>query len=229
MLLLQIHLVACCFVAHRMPGRHQRRISMTMQDNAVISKKTFELCMLDDSGMIEECMILREDELPEHFNAEQLERLRTGAEDLFFLNGKRASANIREWRQCLDDDTCEVPNDVLLKAMGPDALKEVAPDSIKDSDTRYHLHFGAGRLGMGLVVPAIAASGIPFAVIQRAKPKWISLFGDAGEATVENQLGVSVNKQARVGGGRLESCLGGCCLALSADTVFGCLLPCLLS
>jgi len=48
---------------------------------------------------------------------------------------------------------------------------------------------------MGLVVPAIAASGIPFAVVQRAKPKWISLFSNAGEATVENQLGVSVNEQ----------------------------------
>ena len=41
---------------------------------------------------------------------------------------------------------------------------------------RFHVHFGAGRLGMGLVVPAVAASGMPFAVVQRPKPRWQEVF-----------------------------------------------------
>ena len=41
---------------------------------------------------------------------------------------------------------------------------------------RFHVHFGAGRLGIGLVVPAIAASGIPFAVVQRPKKNWQQIF-----------------------------------------------------
>ena len=41
---------------------------------------------------------------------------------------------------------------------------------------RFHVHFGAGRLGMGLVVPAISASGVPFAVVQRPKKKWQQIF-----------------------------------------------------
>ncbi len=41
--------------------------------------------------------------------------------------------------------------------------------------TRFHIHFGAGRLGLGLVVPALAASGISFAVVQRPQPKWAQI------------------------------------------------------
>jgi len=41
---------------------------------------------------------------------------------------------------------------------------------------RFHVHFGAGRLGMGLVVPAVAASGMPFAVVQRPKQRWQEVF-----------------------------------------------------
>lgn len=41
---------------------------------------------------------------------------------------------------------------------------------------RFHVHFGAGRLGMGLVVPAVAASGTPFAVVQRPKQRWQEVF-----------------------------------------------------
>lgn len=182
---------------------------------------TFELCVLDDSGMIDECLIVSEDELPEHFDPEQIDKLRAGEDDLIFINGKRGSCSkkvdespdiltLAEVRKCVDDEECEIPNDVMLKALGPDARQVIsditgrevtvsadASNRGSDSDTRYHLHFGAGRLGMGLVVPAIAASGIPFAVIQRAKPRWISLFGQAGDGTKENQLGVSVNEQAR--------------------------------
>lgn len=36
----------------------------------------------------------------------------------------------------------------------------------------FHLHIGAGRLGLGLVVPAIIASEIPFAILQRPSSYW---------------------------------------------------------
>ncbi|CAN0215386.1 unnamed protein product, partial [Hapterophycus canaliculatus] len=37
---------------------------------------------------------------------------------------------------------------------------------------RFHVHFGAGRLGLGLVVGAIAESKTPFGVVQRPKASW---------------------------------------------------------
>jgi len=42
------------------------------------------------------------------------------------------------------------------------------------------VHFGAGRLGLGLVVPAIAASGVPFTVLQRKKVTWTAVSESAG-------------------------------------------------
>ncbi len=60
------------------------------------------------------------------------------ASELFF--GKRAVADpdaadspdsrakleqvftLAEYRMCIDDDLCEVPDDIVVKAMGPDAL-----------------------------------------------------------------------------------------------------------
>ena len=51
-----------------------------------------------------------------------------------------------------------------------------SPPGTYGLQARFHLHFGAGRLGMGLVVPAISASGIPFGVVQRPKPRWVEMF-----------------------------------------------------
>ena len=75
--------------------------------------------------------------------------------------------------------------------MGPQAADIIGAQSenIPSIDSRFHLHFGAGRLGMGLVVPAISASGIPFAVVQRPKRKWQEMFAVASRGTNENQVG----------------------------------------
>jgi len=53
--------------------------------------------------------------------------------------------------------------------------------------TPKHCHFGAGKLGLGLVVPAIAGSGIPFAVIQRSTKEW---------ALTHSNIGLSINGDA---------------------------------
>jgi len=36
----------------------------------------------------------------------------------------------------------------------------------------FHLHIGAGRLGLGLVLPAICQSEVQFAIIQRPSSAW---------------------------------------------------------
>jgi len=193
----------------------------------VKAKRTFELCYLDDDGEIEECEVIDEDALPNILSIEQASRVLNDplASQLFF--GNRAGTadevgevenvfTLAEWRMCLDDETCELPKDVLLKAMGPDAEKilesqakervegvsdaeaAIAATQSSKEDSRFHLHFGAGRLGMGLVVPSISASGVPFAVVQRPKPKWQSLFKQQTLNTKSDELGVSVNTQVVV-------------------------------
>ena len=64
----------------------------------------------------------------------------------------------------------EVAEDALQKALGPEHV------SVSADESRLHLHFGAGRLGLGLVLPAVSASGVPFAAIQRPKARWLALF-----------------------------------------------------
>lgn len=36
----------------------------------------------------------------------------------------------------------------------------------------FHLHIGAGRLGLGLVVPAVCRSGTPIGILQRPSGAW---------------------------------------------------------
>jgi hypothetical protein len=38
--------------------------------------------------------------------------------------------------------------------------------------SRFHIHFGAGRLGLGLCIPALHASGRPYAILQRPSSAW---------------------------------------------------------
>lgn len=41
----------------------------------------------------------------------------------------------------------------------------------------FHLHIGAGRLGLGLVVPAVCRSGTPIGILQRPSGAWKPLMG----------------------------------------------------
>jgi len=236
--------------------------------------RTFEVCHLNEENEIEECEIIECADLPLLVGSEQAARIMSDptAQDVFFklprsdwrgqgqgetqlskalnrVSGDDSLGNgtvftLADWQMCLEDDTCEVPDDVLLRALGPDKLKvlkrrelqelqelpeeadvegsvpqpaatvgalsgsaDQAPPQLSDDEqreaaerainqaSRFHVHFGAGRLGMGLVVPAISASGIAFAVVQRPKPKWQRLFekGQALREVAAGSVGMGAN------------------------------------
>ena len=193
-------------------GEHKRRI--------------FEICTYGPEGEIDGCRIVEEGiELVEAVGAERAaEMLSDRSEaDLYFEKESSSTANAEDvlltttdWQASLDDDVANAPDDVLLKALGPDAflaLKERDQEHAEvslDRDLRhvteaeaqtkprFHLHFGAGRLGMGLVVPAIAAAGTPFAIVQRPKRKWIELFHREGAISSEDTIVVTNNEQVVV-------------------------------
>ena len=98
-----------------------------------------------------------------------------------------------------------VPDEIVDKAYGPDILEKIKAERGEEETAaipsqkaaRFHVHFGAGRLGLGLVVPAIAASGVPFAVVQRPKPRWEQLFANSEE------IDVSVNGEVKMKGAQV--------------------------
>eukprot|EP00239_Pterosperma_sp_CCMP1384_P005050 CAMPEP_0197848848 /NCGR_PEP_ID=MMETSP1438-20131217/10215_1 /TAXON_ID=1461541 /ORGANISM="Pterosperma sp., Strain CCMP1384" /LENGTH=945 /DNA_ID=CAMNT_0043461277 /DNA_START=270 /DNA_END=3107 /DNA_ORIENTATION=- len=64
----------------------------------------------------------------------------------------------------------------VLREFQPRDIQLRHSDTInKDALGFQHLHFGAGRLGMGLVIPAIYDANISFAVVQRPKQEWEDL------------------------------------------------------
>ncbi|CAN0232830.1 unnamed protein product, partial [Ectocarpus fasciculatus] len=60
--------------------------------------------------------------------------------------------------------------------------------------SRFHVHFGAGRLGLGLVVGAIAESKTPFGIVQRPKASWGGIISNGCGAQIE----ITVNGKAVV-------------------------------
>ena len=71
--------------------------------------------------------------------------------------------------------TSTSPNPKPFPKNNPKQKKKVAPSlglrrvasSLSFSHrTAFHCHIGAGKLGLGLVVPAILRAGTPFAIIQ---------------------------------------------------------------
>ena len=58
----------------------------------------------------------------------------------------------------------------------PGASALAPPPTLAQADA-FHVHYGAGKLGLGLVVPAVAAAGTPLAVVQRPSEKWAALEG----------------------------------------------------
>ncbi len=51
----------------------------------------------------------------------------------------------------------------------------------------FHLHIGAGRLGLGLVLPAVARSGTPIGVLQRPSDAWAPLMSSKRMDIMVNQ------------------------------------------
>jgi len=61
----------------------------------------------------------------------------------------------------------------------------------------FHVHFGAGRLGLGLVLPALQESAIPYAILQRPSKEWSSLAWNHKDP----QIKVLLNDEEAVPGG----------------------------
>jgi hypothetical protein len=55
----------------------------------------------------------------------------------------------------------------------------------------FHLHIGAGRLGLGLVVPAVCRSGTPIGILQRPSGAWAPLMESGTLDVVINKAAVS--------------------------------------
>ncbi len=177
--------------------------------NPISEDRVFEVCYLDEAGEhIEECVCESEAELIEK-GLVPPRRGKDNSDLLFAVPNSGADGetlfSLADYETCLADDICVVPDEIVDKAYGPDVLEKIkAARGEEDTASipsakaaRFHVHFGAGRLGLGLVVPAIAASGVPFAVVQRPKPRWEQLFANSEE------IDVSVNGEVKMKGAQV--------------------------
>jgi len=180
-----------------LPARLVQMTATSSDSMGVSEPRTIELCQVSYDGQISECEVHEYDALGSEFGAHHFSSEPEAADELFFemsttTDNERVHLTLDDWQKLCDSDGSsevlpEVTEDALQKALGP--------EHDAHAKTRLHLHFGAGRLGLGLVVPAISASGVPFAVVQRPKARWQALFKDGSRP---DQLRVSVNSKVVV-------------------------------
>ena len=157
------------------PARLVQMAAAPLQDS---EPRTIEVCEVNEEGRISECQVLELDELDSEFGSSRLSSDPEAADELFFEmtttdnERERVQLTLDDWqKQKLTESgevLPEVTEDALQKALGP--------ESVSADESRLHLHFGAGRLGLGLVLPAVSASGVPFAAVQRPKARWMAIF-----------------------------------------------------
>mmetsp|Transcript_38719 Transcript_38719/g.51024 ORF Transcript_38719/g.51024 Transcript_38719/m.51024 type:complete len:550 (-) Transcript_38719:300-1949(-) len=88
-----------------------------------------------------------------------------------------------DWMNCVLYDECVIPDEIFQLAYNEeDSSQEV------DVDTLFHTHFGAGRLGLGLVAPALKESGIPFCIVQRPKTTWRAITSQGTGAKINIEV-----------------------------------------
>jgi hypothetical protein len=196
----------------RAPARHATT-EWTGSDvdpwNPISEDRVFEVCYLDEAGEhIEECVCESEAELIEK-GLVPPRRGKDNSDLLFAVPNSGADGetlfSLADYETCLADDICVVPDEIVDKAYGPDILEKIKAERGEEETAaipsqkaaRFHVHFGAGRLGLGLVVPAIAASGVPFAVVQRPKPRWEQIFSESEE------IDVCVNGEVKMKGAQV--------------------------
>ncbi|KAG5175263.1 mannitol 1-phosphate dehydrogenase [Tribonema minus] len=77
--------------------------------------------------------------------------------------------------------------------------------------SKYHVHLGAGRLGLGLVIPALSRGAAPFAILQRPSGAWKALTASGADATRIRVNGdeTVIEFALLVNGSRPEAALGG--------------------
>ena len=92
---------------------------------------------------------------------------------------------------------CSVDGETLLSLLTPKLLgvfsaQAVRVDKIElaEESKSFHVHFGAGRLGLGLVLPALQGSKVPFAILQRPSREWAGL----GNAEWQDSIAVNINR-----------------------------------
>eukprot|EP00904_Undaria_pinnatifida_P005866 jgi/Undpi1/2409/HiC_scaffold_13.g05790.m1 len=73
------------------------------------------------------------------------------------------------------------------------ALRVAAKSAKAARSTTFHVHVGAGRLGLGLMIPAIYSSGKPYAIVQRPSRSWAVVTDKEGGA-----IGVKVNVEVLI-------------------------------
>ena len=180
-----------------LPARRVQMAATSADSMGFSEPRTIELCQVTYDGQISECEVHEYDALGSEFGAHHFSSDPGAADELFFemsttTDDERVHLTLDDWQKlCGSDGSCEV-----LPEVTEDALqKALGPEHDGTAKTRLHLHFGAGRLGLGLVVPAISASGVPFAVVQRPKARWQALFKDGSRP---DQLRVSVNSKVVV-------------------------------
>eukprot|EP00903_Cladosiphon_okamuranus_P006828 g6653.t1 len=88
---------------------------------------------------------------------------------------------------CKAYDECDISPETLGTPFGD---KETSPAGAKAPNngydrSRFHVHFGAGRLGLGLVVGSIAESKTPFGVVQRPKASWGGIISNGCGSQIE--------------------------------------------
>ena len=66
----------------------------------------------------------------------------------------------------------------LLPALQEGLSKKALQAPSDQKTNKFHIHFGAGRLGLGLIIPTIAASDVPFAIVQRQSGDFKRLLGE---------------------------------------------------
>jgi len=160
--------------------------------------RTIEVCEVTDDGLISECEVREFDKLSSEFGAHHFSSDPEADDELFFEmttnDDERVHLTLDDWQKLCETEEVpeglpEVTEDALQKALGPEHV------SVSADESRLHLHFGTGRLGLGLVLPAVSASGVPFAAVQRPKARWMALFK---EGSRPGQLRVSVNSKVLV-------------------------------
>ena len=141
--------------------------------------RTIEVCEVTDDGLISECEVREFDKLSSEFGAHHFSSDPEADDELFFEmttnDDERVHLTLDDWQKLCETEVVpevlpEVTEDALQKALGPEHV------SVSADESRLHLHFGAGRLGLGLVLPAVSASGVPFAAVQRPNARWMALF-----------------------------------------------------
>ena len=135
------------------PARLVQMAAASLQDS---EPRTIEVCEVTDDGLISECEVREFDKLSSEFGAHHFSSDPEADDELFFEmttnDDERVQLTPDDWQKLCEIEVVpevlpEVTEDALQKALGPEHV------SVSADESRLHLHFGAGRLGLGLVVP----------------------------------------------------------------------------